>query len=199
MLPDLTKVKTRLNRDLLRWVRGQIPVVAPLLQGVAKFHQHEGEIGTIVRADESEDPIEYGSVSVESVLNREEMKRFDLEAIQQKLTEVANKIGQAQTQRLLEAAGEAADSVGNVVHASGELTPDKLLEVYRKVEMDFDPQTLQPKPGFVWTMHPDMAASVVPKVKEWEKNPAFKAEYERIMTVKRREWRDRETNRKLVD
>ena len=199
MLPDFTRVKTRANRDLLRRVRQQVPAVAPLMQGVATFHQHEGKIGRIVRADESEDPIDYHLVSCETVLNREEMMRFDLTAIQQKLSEVANQIGQAQTKRMLEAAGEAADSVGNVVHAGGELTPDKVLEVYRKVERDFDPQTLQPKPGFVWTMHPDVAASVIPKIEEWEKDPVFKAEYERIMTVKREEWRDREANRKLVN
>ena len=71
--------------------------------------------------------------------------------------------------------------------------------MFRKVEMDFDPQTLQPKPGFVFVMHPDTAASMVPKVKEWEKDPTIKAEYERIIAVKREEWRDREANRKLVD
>ena len=198
MLPDFKRVKTRVNRELLRLVHRQIPVVAPLMQGMATFHQHEGKIGKIVRADESEDLIDYEFVSCESVLNREEMKRFDLDAILQKLTEFANQIGQAQTQRMLEVAGKAADSVGNVVHAGGELTPDKFLEVFRQVEMDFDPQTLQPAPGRVWVMHPDTAASVVPKVKEWEKNPAYKAEYERIMAVKRGEWRDREANRKLV-
>ena len=199
MLPDFTRAKTRFNRDLLRLLRKQIPAVAPLMQGVATLHQHEGKSGQIVRADGSEAPIDYEDVSCESVLNREEMKRFDQEVILQKLTEVAKQIGQAQTQQLLKTAGEAADSVGNVVHAGGELTPDKYLELFRKVERDFDPQTLQPKPGFVWVMHPDMAASVVPKVKEWEKDPAFNAEYERIMAVKREEWRDREANRKLVD
>ena len=199
MLPDFTRVKTRTNRDLRRWVRQQIPIVAPLLKGVATFQQHEGKTSTIVREDGSENPTDYHTISGESVMNRDEMKRFDLKAIQQKLIEMANQIGQAQTQWLVKAAGEAADSVGNIVHAGGELTPAKFLEVYRQVEMDFDPQTLQLKPGFVWVMHPDMAASVVPKVKEWEKNPAFKAEYERIMAEKREEWRDREANRKLVD
>ena len=199
MLPDFKRVKTHVNRYLLRWVRKQIPAVAPLMQGVAMFHQHEGKSGKIVRANESEDPIDYQEAAYESVLNREEMKRFDLEATQQKLTEAANQLGQAQTQGMLEAAGKAADSVGNAVHAGGELTPDKFLEVLRRVERDFDPQTLQPKPGFVWVMHPDMAASVVPKVKEWEKDPAYQAEYERIMAVKREEWRDRGANRKLVD
>lgn len=198
MLPDFTKAKAHANRDLLRWVRQQIPALAPLIQGVATFHQHEGRTGRIVREDESEDLINYSSASFEFVLNREEMKRFDPKTILQKLTEAANQIGQAQTQRMLEAAGEAAESVGNVVRTGGEFTPDKYLEVFRKVEVDFDPQTLQPKPGFL-VMHPDIAASVITKVKEWKKDPTFKAEYERIIAVKREEWRDREANRKLVD
>ena len=198
MLPDFTRLKTRVNRDLLRWVREQIPAGAPLMKGVATFRQHEGKSGTIVRADESEDPIEFQTVSVGTDLNREEMKQFDLKAIQQKITEIANQIGEAQTRQLLKAAGEAAESVGNVVHAGGELTPDKFLEVFRKVEMHFDRQTQQPILGH-FVMHPDLATSVVPKVKEWEKDPIFKAEYERIIAVKREEWRDREANRKLVD
>ena len=199
MLPDFIRVKTRVNRDLLRWVRQQIPTVAPLMQGVAKYHQHEGKHGRIVRNDGSEDPIDFKHVSCESVLNREEMKRFDWEALLQKLTAVAEQVGRAQTQQMLAVAGEAAESVGNVVPAGGELTPDKFLEVFRRVEMDFDPQTLRPKPGLTIALHPDIAASVLPKVKKWEKDPKYKAEYERIISVKREEWRDREANRKLVD
>ena len=199
MLPDFTRVKTCVNRDLLRWASRQIPVVAPLLREVAKYRQHEGNAGKIVREDESENTIDFQFVSGEIDLNREEMKYFDLKAIQQKLIEVARQIGQAQEQKMLELAGEAAESVGNVVHAGGELTPDKFLEVFRKVEMDFDPQTLQPKPGFKFVMHPDIAASVDQKVKKWKKAPTFIAEYERIIAVKREEWRDREADRKLVD
>ena len=199
MLPDFTRVKTCANRDLLRRVRQQIPAEAPLMKGVATFHQHEGKLGKIVCTDGSEGTIGFKSVSCESVLNREEMKRFDIEALLQKLTAFAQQIGQAQTQQMLALAGEAAESVGNVVRTGGELTPDKFLEVFRLVEMDFDPQTLRPKPGHVIAMHPDIAASVIPKVKEWEKDPKHKEEYERIIAVKREEWRDREANRKLVD
>jgi hypothetical protein len=198
MLPDFTKAKSRANRDLLRWVRKQIPAVTPLIQGVATFNQHEGTVVKMVRADDSEATIDYRLESFEFALDREEMRRFDLPGIQRKLIDLAKRVGEAQSKRLLEVAGEAADSVGNVVHAGGELTPDKFLEVFRRVQMDFDAKTLQPEPGFVWVMHPDTAASIVPKVKEWEKDPKFNAQYERIMSVKREEWRDREANRKLV-
>ena len=199
MLPDFTRAKDRANRDLLRWVGQQIPAVAPLLRRVSTVRQHEGKVGRIVRQDESEASIDFCSISSEFVQNREDMKHSDLKAIQEKLLKVAKDFGQDQTRRMLTAAGEAAESVGNVVDAGGELTPDKFLDLFRKVQMDFDPQTLQPKPGFTFVMHPDTAASVVPKVKEWEKDPRLKAEYERILAEKREEWRDREANRKLVD
>ena len=199
MLPDFTRVKIRANRDLVEWARQQIPAVAPLLRGVATIRQHEGKVGKIVRTDESEAPIDYIDISCEVVLNREEMKRFDLKIIQQKLIEVSTQIGRAQTKQMLAVAEEAAESVGNVVDAGGELTPDKLLELFRKVEMEFDPQTLKLSRGSTFIMNPKMAAEVVPKVKEWEKDPKYKAEYERVMTVKREEWRGREANRKLVD
>lgn len=199
MFPDFTKAKAKVNRDLLRWVQQQVPALTPLIQGVATVRQHEGRSSKLVRVDRSEGEIEYHSESFEFSLDREEMKRFDLSAIQRKLTDLATRIGQAQTKRMLEVAGEAADSVGNVVDSGGNMTADHLLEVLRKVEMDFDPVTLMPKPGFVWVMHPDTAAAVVPKAKEWEKDPAFQAEYERILRVKREDWRVREARRQLVD
>lgn len=199
MLPDFTKVKAKANRDLLRWVQRQIPSLTPLIQGVATVRQHEGRSSRLKRVDQTEGEIEYRAESFEFSLDREEMKRFDLPALQRKLADLATRIGEAQAKRMLEVAGEAADSVGNVVHTGGNLTADHLLEVFRKVEMDFEPDTLMPKPGFTWVMHPDTAAAVVPKAKEWEKDPAFQKEYENILATKREEWRVREARRKLVE
>lgn len=199
MLPDFTVVKARVNRDLSRWANQQIRTIEPLLDGVSTIQQHEGKAGRIVRTNESEAPIDYRSVSTEFVQKREELKHSDIKTIQEKLLKGANEIAQAQVRHMLAAAGEAAESVGNVVDAGGELTPDKFLDVFRKIEMDFDPHTLQPSPGSIFVMHPETAASVAPKVKQWEKDPEFKAEYERIIAANREEWRDREADRKLVD
>jgi hypothetical protein len=198
MLPDFTKVKARVNRDLVRWVQQQIPAVTPLIQGIATFRQHEGKVAKIVRTDKSEDGIEYRQSSFEFVTDREDMRTFDLSAIQQKLMELAKRIGADQEKQLLELARKAADSAGNVVNTGGELTPDKLLELISRVQEDFDPKTLEREPGAVFVIDPETAAKILPKVKEWEQNPEFKAKLERITNRKREEWRDREANRKLV-
>ena len=142
MFPDFAKVKRRANRDLLRWVETQVPQLSPLIQGVATLQQHEGEIGKLVRSDGSEATLDYPKSEFKLELSREEMRRFDQRAIQEKLLTLAKEIGGAQVKQMLKVVGEAADSVGNVVHAGGELTPDTFFELFRRVQMDFDPKTL---------------------------------------------------------
>lgn len=198
MLPDFTKAKARAERHLLRIVKQQVPIVAPLLKGVATYVQHEGLGSHLTRADNSTSTINYQHFEFPMTFSREELKRFDLSVVLQRLADLAQQMGEAQTKRMLEVVGEAADEVGNVVHAGGELTQDKFIEICRKVEMDFDPKTLKLLPGFTFVMHPEMAAKVVPKMQEWEKDPEFNAKYEHIMATKRGEWRDREARRKLV-
>ena len=198
MLPDFAKAKARAERDLMRAVKQQVPIVAPLLNGVATFLQHEGRGRHITRTDDSTSTGKYQRSEFSFSLSREELKQFDLSTVCQKLVDLARQIGEDQTKRMLEVVKEAADEVGNVVHADGELTQDTFLDIFRKVEMDFDPKTLNLLPGFSFVMHPEMAARIIPQVQEWEKDPEFEAKYERIMATKREEWRDRETRRKLV-
>ena len=198
MLPDFTKAKARAERHLLRIVKQQVPIVAPLLKGVATYVQHEGLGSHLTRADNSTSTINYQHFEFPMTFSREELKRFDLSVVLQRLADLAQQMGEAQTKRMLEVVGEAADEVGNVVHVGGELKQDKFLDIFRKVEMDFDPKTLKLLPGFTFVMHPKMAAKVGPKIQEWEKDPEFNAKQERIMATKREEWRDREARRKLV-
>lgn len=199
MFPDFAKAKARTQRDFLRSVERQVPNLTPLLQGIAKFRQHEGRNSQLTRLDDSTQTTNYRRAEFSFTMSREEHKHFDPSSLVQKLVDAARKIGEDQTKHMLEAVGKAADEVGNVVHADGELTKDKFLDVLRRVAMDFDPKTLEIAPGFMWVMHPDMAAKVVPRMQEWEKDPEFNAKHERLMELKREEWRDREARRKLVD
>lgn len=199
MLPDFIRVKRNLNRNLAKWVQLQIPLVAPLLAGIATFRQHEGKQARITRTDKSEGEIEYHQSSFEFAMSREEMRRTTVSAIQEKLLELAKRVGAAQEKQLLEMAAKAADSSGNVVHTGPDFTPDGLLELIGRVPEDFDARTLERKEGPVFVLHPDTAAKVVPQAKEWEKDPEFKAKLDAIMERKREEWRDREADRKLVN
>ncbi len=163
------------------------------------MHQHEGRAGRFFRADGSQHSFDYCAISGETTLDREEMKHFNPTTILKKLNEVIYQVAKGQTRQMTKVAQESAESAGNVIDADGKLTPETYLDMFRQVEVDFDPRTLKLSPSFTIVMHPETAAWVMPKVKEWEKDPSFRSEYQRIIAMKREEWRGREANRKLVD
>jgi len=165
MLPDFSRVKREANRRLTRWVEEQVPIVAPLMAQVRRFRQHEGKTGALSREDGSTATLDYPVSEFRFDMTRSEMKRADIAEVQRKLANLAERIGQEQTKRLLERVGDAASAVGNSINAGGELTPEIFLELFRRVQMDFDPRTGQPS-GHVFVMHPDTAAKIAPKVKE---------------------------------
>ena len=198
MFPDFPIVKERGNRLLLSWTQSQIPLISPLLRGVSRTRQYEGATGEIIRPDASSAKLEYPPTEFEFVLSREEMKEFDLQRLQAKLLELAKHFADSQKKQMLQKVSQAAESVGNVVDAQGKLTKEHILEMFRRVQMDFDPVTGEPRmPTLV--AHPDTIAKLMEQAKEWEKDPEFLAEHERIMETKKDEWNARESNRKLVD
>lgn len=198
MLPDFSKAKDRLRRDLLKRVKQQIPAFTPILQGVSTFRQHEGRSGNIIRTDKSEGSIEYHHSSFEFVTHRDEMRTLDINALQQKLMDLAKRVAEAQEKDFLQFVTRTADSTGNVIKSDGDFTPDQLLELISRIPEDFDPETLQPERGAMFVLHPETAAKILPQAKEWEKDPKFKVKLESITNKKREAWRDREANRKLV-
>lgn len=88
-------------------------------------------------------------------------------------------------------AGMAVDAGG------GPPTKEIWLEMFQKMEIDFDPST--GKPELTVVMHPVMAEAFQKLWGEWEKDPDFMKRYSELFGQKREEWRDRESRRKLVD
>jgi len=199
VLPDFPDLKRRVNTRLLRFVREQVPIVAPLLRDVSAYTQHEGRRGELTRADASTDTTLFKAAHFRFELPKEEMHTIDLASLRRRLIELAEQIAAHQSHLMLTRVGEAAAAVGNEVNVGGELKPEHLLDVMRKVHVDFDPATNKPKPGFSWVMHPDTATKVIAKVQEWEKDPAFMAELSRIEDQQREAWRAREARRILAD
>ncbi len=198
MLPDFKRVKRNANRELLRWVQANVPYLTPLLRGIRHFRQHEGKVGVILRMDGSKGTMDYPRSEFEFRLDRDEMRTFNILRVQRKLLELANRLGQEQEMRLLRCVSEAAASAGNEVSTGGELTPDRFLEAFRRVQLDFDPTTGMLSDGHVIVISPDLADNLEPKLKGWKNDSQFMAEYNRILERKREEWRAREADRKLV-
>ena len=62
--------------------------------------------------------------------------------------------------------------------------------------IDFDEKGNPILPTIV--LHPDMMKRIEGKLAEWESDPELQARRKNILAKKKEEWRDRESNRKLV-
>jgi hypothetical protein len=198
MFPDYPSVKAHVRGQFLRWAQEQVPVIAPLLGEIGHFRQHEGRSGHLKRVDQSTETMEYPESSFPLEITREEMRKLDLQGLFAKFHALAEQLAEAQSTMMLSKVSEAVAATGNTVSGEGDFRPEHLLQMLSKVEMEFDPATGEPM-GHSWVMHPDTAAALVPKIKAWESDPAFVAEHERILALKREVWRAREDRRKLVD
>jgi hypothetical protein len=199
MFPDFPNQKKRLLARLIREAQAQASLDSPLLRNVRRFTQHEGRINELTRDDLSKDTIDFSPLTVELTLSHDEMRVYDPSLVVKKLTEMATSFASQQERRMLEEVARAADSVGNVVDARGdELQPGHLLDILKKIRVDFDPLTGRPElPTLV--LHPAMAAAVRKKSEEWSKDAELSAAYDKVIEAKREEWRARENSRKLVD
>ncbi len=93
---------------------------------------------------------------------------------------------------------EATARVGNQVDAGGApFSADFYFQLW--LQVDFDELGRPDTASTRMVMHPDMAERVIPVMQQWESDETFQRRYRDLMLRKRDEWRDRESNRKLVD
>jgi hypothetical protein len=70
------------------------------------------------------------------------------------------------------------------------MTQEMVLDMMERVDWS---------PDSVFIAHPVMAEAMQELWKEWEKDAAFMKKVKEVEYRKKEEWRDRESNRKLVD
>lgn len=198
MLPDFPAVKKRGLFLFLRAVRRHIPVHSPILQGMRQSRIHEGRHAVLTRADESVSDIDFQAAHAELAIDREQMKAITIDQLVEHASKMAEQFAEQQTRAMFERLSEAVEAVGNTVSAAQLGAKQAFLEMERKIQVDFDPDTLEPK-NLVFVIHPDQVEYFKTQTAEWSKDPEFLAERERIKQQKIEEWRARENSRKLVD
>ena len=198
MLPDYPSIKKKVNSLLRRYLKEEIARRSPILKEIRQTVQHEGRSGTYEDVDGRESPIEYKEVTAAFSLTRDEMRQPNFQLVLSKFAEMAETFAEEQSKMLFDTVSEAVESVGNVVDAKGKSTKEAFLELMRKMQGDFDPQTGEPRrPTMV--LHPDTMAKIKDDLESWEQDPDFMAAMSEIEQQQRLDWRDRESSRRLVD
>lgn len=198
MLPDFPDVKNLARRAFIRAVRRGIPQHEPLLDGIGQSRVHEGKTARLTRRDESTDQIEFQAASATLDITREQMRRTSVEQLLEHASHIAEQFAEQQAKLMLSRLSEAVEQVGNSVSAAELGMKEGFLEMQRRLEVEFDPETLEPK-NQVLVMHPSQAEKFMAQATEWDQDPEFVAEFEKIRQQQIEAWRARENRRKLVD
>lgn len=198
MLPDFPEAKNLARRFFLRAVRNRIPQHEPLLREIRHTRIHEGRSGLLTRQDESTDEIHFEQLTAELDLSREQMRRITVDELLNHVSKLAEQLAEQQARLMFAKISEAAEGVGNSVSAAELGTKRSFLELQRRLQVDFDPETLEPK-NLILVMHPDQVERFVAEAKEWENDSAFAEEMGRIRQQQIEDWRARENRRTLVD
>jgi hypothetical protein len=199
MLPDFPKLKERLLR--LAWFehRGRIQA-DELIGAIRAVPYHEGRgfaTGDVDGYVEHTEP-EVRAFSYE--IERDAIIDRGVDALRESLAKATALQLQAMHEMLLRKAGEATERVGNKVDAGGQpFSAELYFQMLETVQIDFDEVGRPDISGRRMVMHPDQAERVRALMEQWEKDESFQQRYRDIMLKKREDWRDRESNRKLVD
>ncbi len=198
MLPDYPHIKKEVQDILLRYLKERVFAHAPILRGIGRTAQHEGDKHPFRDVDGNEDQIEYQEFATCESITRQEMRHGTFQVVLSTYDEMAEAFAEAQSKMLFATVSEAAESVGNVIHANGALTKEKFLELLNTVQRDFHPRTGEPQPLSL-VLHPETLARIEHDLESWEEDQHFVAELSAIEQRQRLDWRDRESRRRLVD
>jgi len=197
MLPDFTSTKKKLENSIFA-VTSLKAKEGPILSKVHRKTVFEGKRHSIV--DSSGDFIEntYDRIASEFSVTPHEALERGIYVFVEKTLEASNEIAKKTTEGLIKEISNAATKSGNNIDASGMLFTDAYLDGLKNMHMEFDENGNPYLPTIF--MHPETYKKVDERLKE---NPSHILEYNKkldeIIEIKRKEWNDRQGNKKLVD
>lgn len=199
MLPDIPTTKEEIAKALQLRIRNFVESKVTLVnltrsRSIAQHegivHSHQQEDGNVVSEgfEMISAPVEVKAVEVPLLIGDQLLKKID---------EVADQMARSMSQMTFRKLNEVLSQGDGEVGAGGrEFSKEFFLEAMAKLEMDFDEQG---RPTTVIIAHPDMAEVMLKQSEEWERDSAFQKRLKAMYERKRESWRDRESNRKLVD
>jgi len=198
MLPDLPNVRRWAAKQATKNLWRYALEAAPLMREIGSHRHHEGDRYSFEVHDSGRiEKRTFKTVSAKMVLKTGTPQPARAEEMEQQLRKAASEIAKQHHQMLFTTIAEATKETGNAIDARGrEFGIAMFHDALRTMWIDFDENEQPILPTIV--MHPDMLAAIAPRLKAWDADPVIQAEFKDIISIKRQEWRARESNRALV-
>jgi hypothetical protein len=191
--PEVVAKRARANRKLLRALIRQ---KSPILGDIGSHIVHEGGETDIVRPSGEIEPTEMRAQSAQVDIPRQRLNEFDQEQVRKYLESLAEQFAEGMTKHMFEAISNAAEKVGNVVDGKGSpLTPELMLEVLDKIDIDFNEDGTWDPPRIV--VSPEQAKRLEALSKSMDQREQDR-KLKPIIERKQLEYRSREAGRVLA-
>lgn len=159
--------------------------------------QREGSQSSYRDLGGSYNEIEYKRASAGLTVIPEDAKGMTVTEFLKMPEDAGRQVAQQMAQHLFAHLHKVTEQTGNVIDAKGESYKFKhFLDVLESIQIDFEPNGI---PRLPTAFLGSAAYEKIQKEKEtWGKDPEDQKRLEEIITKKREEFRERETNRRLV-
>jgi hypothetical protein len=194
MLPDFPQSKKQISKHMMLAIDQLERQKSPILAGIKNATQHEGQKHSYDRIGASRVSEGFEEIAIPVTLQISEVPDLTGDKLAQKIEAIADELARRRFEAFRRKFEEVTREVGNALDAKGApFSQDMLLESLEKVDMEFGPDG---RPTL--TLHTS-APQFTAAYERWQGDPDFMARYEELLDRKRDAWRDRESNRKLVD
>ena len=197
MLPDFPKIKSRWSKIFLKFMKEQMQR-SSIMAEIKTVPHFEGDRMSTKHDDGDVDKSNYNLISTELSVKTDDIINFGFKAFVESLNKAAEELKSQQSELVFEKLSEVTTKTGNIVDAGGQpISHELLLKTLETIQLDFDENGNPLMPTLV--VSPQLYEKIKGKIVEWENDPECQKQFDQIMNRKRKEWNDRESNRKLVD
>ena len=197
MLPDFPRIKKRWAQVSLQFVAEQSS--RDNIISMFQRHRHfEGDrMPTGLPEPDPEDP-GYKQLSAKLEVDIKDIIEKGPNAVLEKIKETSEVMKRQQSKLLFDTMNKVTTHTGNTIDAEGKpFSPELFLKMIEKMDIDFDENGNPLMPTIV--VSPEQGKKIQEKAAEWEADPKGTKDFEELIEKKRKEYNDRESNRKLVD
>ena len=197
MLPDYPKIKEKLLELFQESIEIEVDK-DPFLAQIHKQIIHEGNSLAVTSVDGYSNTSEFEELETKFSISHDDLVKLGFKAYLDKIPLVAKELIEKRTSSILKIMDKVTETTGNVVNANHkDLSPELVLDALEKMELNFDELGQPIMPIIV------VSPQQMEKMKSEKVNPIkyvlLEQRRKEIIEKKKRQWLDRENNRKLVD
>lgn len=194
MLPDFPSVRRHASDILRKWFQKRVSQRTGVLQQMKPRPLEEGDKLEFHRLDGSVDRVPMKRVGSRLELHLDDFRDKGLQAVLEALDRTAADLAEKQSKAFFRRLEEVCDEAGQTFDAEGHpLSFELLTELLSTMDIDFDEKGAPLLPTL---MSSPRAREMFTKMEITDEQ---EERFEKVIEEKRAAWRDRESNRRLVN